>query len=187
MNIRLVWRWFQKPCLPVCIFTISLVFLIGIVTISLAETDFKVTTVILVRHAEKNTSPQDDPSLNDAGKARAEMLSHMLSEAEVKAIYTTQFVRTQETAQPLADRLGLSLIKMDASDTKEVAKHILLKHSGKTVLVVGHSNTVPEIIRELGGESIPSFSESEFDNLFIVTVYKAGKAKVVKFKYDVTP
>jgi 2,3-bisphosphoglycerate-dependent phosphoglycerate mutase len=62
-----------------------------------------------------------------------------------------------------------------------------LKHSGKTVLVAGHSNTVLEIIRELEGGSIPSFSESEFDNLFIVTVYKAGKAKVVKFKYDVTP
>jgi broad specificity phosphatase PhoE len=153
----------------------------------LAETDFKVTTVIFVRHAEKNTSPQDDPSLNNAGKARAETLSHMLREADVKAIYTTQFVRTQETAQPLADRLGLSLIKMDVSDTKEVAKDILLKHPGKTVLVVGHSNTVVEIIRELGGGRIPSFSESEFDNLFIVTVYKAGKAKVVKFKYDVTP
>ena len=143
-----------------------------------------ITTVILVRHAEKNIEPNNpDPDLSPAGQARAQELARMLSNAGVNAIYATQYKRTQETVKPLADRLGLPVSLVDAKETAELLKQILTNHRGQTIFVSGHNNTVPEIATALGGENLPVIPESEFDNMFIVTVYRFGRAKVVKLKY----
>jgi 2,3-bisphosphoglycerate-dependent phosphoglycerate mutase len=143
-----------------------------------------ITTVILVRHAEKNIEPNNpDPDLSPAGQARAQELARMFSEAGVNAIYATQYKRTQETVKPLADRLGLPVSLVDAKETAELLKQILTNHRGQTIFVSGHNNTVPELATALGGEKLPLIPESEFDNMFIVTVYRFGRAKVVKLKY----
>jgi len=143
-----------------------------------------VTTVILVRHAEKNIEPSNpDPDLSPAGRARAQELVHVLAEEGVNAIYATQYKRTQDTVRPLAAMLGLTVNLVDAKNTQELVNQIITVHSGQTIFVAGHNNTVPEIIAALGGGNFPVIPESEYDNLFIVTVYRSGKAKVVKLKY----
>ena len=143
-----------------------------------------VTTVIVVRHAEKNIEPNNpDPDLSPAGQARAQELSRMFSDAGVSAIYATQFKRTQQTVKPLANRLGLTANVLEAKNTQQLVRQILTAHRGQTIFVAGHNNTVPEIVAALGGGNFPVIPENEFDNMFIVTVYRFGRAKVVKLKY----
>jgi broad specificity phosphatase PhoE len=144
------------------------------------------TTVILVRHAEKAAEPADDPPLTGAGEARARALVDATRDAGVQAIITTQFVRTKATAQPVSAALGLSPEVVDARGPKhaqDVAEAILVHHAGETVLVVGHSNSVPAIIAALGANRPPPICDSQYDNLFIVTVPETGQARVIRAKY----
>ena len=143
-----------------------------------------VTTIVLVRHAEKVIDPNNnDPDLSPAGQARAQELVRVLGDSGVNAIYATQYKRTQQTAKPLADKLGLPVMQINSKSTADLITQIRTQHRGQTVFVVGHNNTVPEIIAALGGPQYPTIPETEFDNLYIVTVYRTGKAKVVKLKY----
>jgi len=143
-----------------------------------------VTTVIVIRHAEKNIEPSNpDPDLSAAGQSRAQELARMFGDAGVSAIYATQFKRTQQTVKPLGDRLGLTAGVVEAKNTQELIRQILTVHRGQTILVAGHNNTAPEIVKALGGGDFPVIPENEFDNMFIVTVYRFGRAKVVKLKY----
>ena len=143
-----------------------------------------VTTVILVRHAEKVIDPNNnDVELSLEGQARAQELARMFGDAGINAIYATQYKRTQQTVKPLADRLGLPVTQVEAKKTSDLLAQIRAHNSGQTIFVAGHNNTVPEIVAALGGPQYPVIPESEYDNLFIVTVYRTGKAKVVKMKY----
>jgi phosphohistidine phosphatase SixA len=160
----------------------------------LPQEDFKVTTVFLIRHAEKADAPPEDPPLNEKGNARAQELARMLEGAGVKAIYTSQFLRARQTGETLAKKLGLTVtplaLKMSPSNPRQVSEQSMAEivnkiyeRAGDAALVVGHSNTVPEVIRMLGGDIVPKIDEKKFDDLFIVTVYAKGKAKVVQMKY----
>jgi 2,3-bisphosphoglycerate-dependent phosphoglycerate mutase len=142
----------------------------------------KTTTVILTRHAEIDTAHGADPPLNAQGKRRAELLRSMLAESGIDAIYVSHFSRTRETARPLAVSQGRIPIVLD--EPKDIAADILSNHPGDTVLVVGHSNTVPETIGILGGGRLPVIDEHEFNNLFVATVFQPDKAAIVKLKYD---
>lgn len=163
-----------------------------------APAPFKVTTVVLVRHAEKQPTPPNNPPegppLTTEGKARAKNLARMLGKAGVKAIITSQYLRTKETAQPLADAIGIApvMIKIEADPgnpnriTEQSVKKIIeqiQQHAGETVLVVGHTNSLPQLIAKLGGPASLNIPETEFDNLFILTIYAADKAKFVQLKY----
>jgi len=143
-----------------------------------------ITTVILVRHAEKIIDPNNsDPDLGPAGQAHAQELVRILSDAGIYAIYATQYKRTQETVKPLADKLGLPVVQVNSKNTAELLTQIRSQHRGQVIFISGHNNTVPEIIAALGGPQFPTIPESEYDNLYMVTVYRTGKAKVVKMKY----
>jgi phosphohistidine phosphatase SixA len=143
-----------------------------------------VTTVIIVRHAEKNIEPNNpDPDLSSAGQARAQEIARMFGDSGVQAIYATQYKRTQQTVAPLANRLGLSVSSIDAKQSAELTRRILSNNRGQTIFIAGHNNTVPEIVNILSGENFPIIPESEYDNMFIVTMYRFGKAKVLKVKY----
>ena len=143
-----------------------------------------VTTVILVRHAEKNIEPDNpDPDISPAGQLRAQEIARMLAGSGINGIYATQFKRTQQTVAPLAGRLSIPVTAVDAKQSGEVARRISSDHRGQTIFIAGHNNTVPELVNMLSGENVPLIPESEFDNMFIVTIYRFGKAKVVKIKY----
>ncbi|MEJ2128845.1 MAG: phosphoglycerate mutase family protein [Woeseiaceae bacterium] len=146
------------------------------------------TTIIFVRHAEKAAEPADDPGLSEAGKRRVAELTRQLVDADVvagiDAIYATPYRRTQETAQPLADALDLPINTYDGSDTEEVLETILKNHKGKIILVVGHSNTVPVLIANLGAsKKVPPIHESEYDNIYIISIPWFGKTKTIRLRY----
>ncbi|MDX6306266.1 MAG: hypothetical protein QOI77_3235 [Blastocatellia bacterium] len=143
-----------------------------------------VTTVILVRHAEKIIDPNNsDPDLSPAGQARAQEIVRIFGDTGINAIYATQYKRTQQTVKPLADKLGLPINQVNSKSTADLLTQIRSQNSGQIIFIAGHNNTVPEIIAALGGSTFPVIPETEFDNLYIVTVYRTGKAKVVKLKY----
>lgn len=157
-----------------------------------AQSEFKVTTVYLVRHAEKAAAPAADPPLTEAGTKRAEDLVRKLSKAGIKTISTSQFQRTKQTAEPLAKQLGIQNtvipVRMDTMNSRQLSPEYLkqvselVASSAGSVLIVGHSNTVPELIKALGGDIAPAIDDATYDDLFVVTVYAKGKAKVAHLK-----
>ena len=143
-----------------------------------------VTTVILVRHAEKKIEPSNpDPDLAPEGIERAQEIARVFADAHIIAIHATQYKRTQQTVKPLSDRIGVPVTVLDSNQTNELLRRIQTTYRGQTVFVAGHNNTVPAIVSELSGETYPTIPESEYDNLYIVTIYRFGKAKVIKLKY----
>jgi phosphohistidine phosphatase SixA len=150
----------------------------------LATFNRPVTTVILVRHAEKNIEPNNpNPDLSPAGQRRAQELVRVLENSGITAIIASQFVRTQQTAQPLANKLHLPVGQVEAGKTDELVKQITVNNRGGVVFVAGHNNTVPATVNALSGLNFPTIPENEFDNMFIVTIYRTGHAKVLKIKY----
>ena len=144
------------------------------------------TTIIVVRHAEKATEPAADPPLTAVGAARAEALAEMMKDAGVRAVVSTQFMRTRNTAAPTAAKLGVPVDILNARlSARATADSILSKYRGLTVLVVGHSNTVPTIVEALGAPKPADICDSGYDNLFIVTVPATGMTTVVRLHVGV--
>ncbi|MEJ7809335.1 MAG: histidine phosphatase family protein [Gemmatimonadaceae bacterium] len=143
------------------------------------------TVVLLVRHAEKAVEPGNDPSLSVAGEARAKALAEALRDAGVQAIVTTQLKRTRLTAQPLAESLKLTpeVVPAGGAAHADSVAAAVRRHAGHTVLVVGHSNTVPAIIAALGGPKLPDICDAEHANLFVVVIPEGGPARLVRSRY----
>jgi phosphohistidine phosphatase SixA len=128
-------------------------------------------SVFVVRHAERADAGMmaaagADPDLSAAGHSRADGLAATLKDARITAIFVTEFKRTQQTAGPLAKSLGLEPTVVSSKDTAGLVQRV--KAAAGNVLVVGHSNTVPDIIKALAVESV-TIGDSDYDNLFVVT------------------
>ncbi len=172
----------------IALFVLASVFLVA------PQEEFKPITVYLVRHAERADEPRQDPPLTEKGTARAQELARILGNSNIKAIITSQFSRTKLTAEPLAKQANVVVTSITLSlspsnprmiseqSTAEVTNKIL-ERGGESVLVVGHSNSIPDVIKKLGGDVSPAIDEKRFDDLFVVTVYAKGKAKVAHMKY----
>src|SRR6476469_7761911 len=121
-----------------------------------------ITTIILVRHGEKAGASGDVP-LSPAGIVRATDLARVLTEANVAAVYTTPYLRTEQTAGPVAKAAGIEPIVIEAGKTyaHDVVDKIMHDHKGQTVLVVGHSNTTVDVLRELGVLNPRTIADSE--------------------------
>jgi len=149
------------------------------------------TTILVVRHAERADAGagERDPALSQAGSARAHALAEVAADAGVTAILATQYRRTRQTAEPLAERLGLPIGVVDVGQggirghVEAVAREIRSVHAGGVVLVVSHSNVVPLIVRELTGREVPEIPEDEYDNLFIVTLVPDAAPRLVRARY----
>jgi broad specificity phosphatase PhoE len=142
--------------------------LISLAALAISLPTYAQVTVIFTRHAEKAATPAKDPPLTEAGKKRADLLASMLADSGVAAIYVTELQRTQQTAAPLAARVHIKPTVMPAKDTAALVKAIRARQSGVAV-VVGHSNTLPDIISALGGPKV-EISDPQYDNLFVLTV-----------------
>ena len=139
------------------------------------------TKVYLVRHAEKGTG--EDPGLTEAGQARAEALARRLVGAGVDRIYSTDYRRTRDTAAPLADALDLDVRLYDARDLDAFATE--LRTLPGTTLVVGHSNTTPELVQQLSGRPV-TMGEDDYGQLYTVRLapqadFVAGSSTVERF------
>ena len=145
--------------------------------------DLTGTTLILIRHAERvEPAPaNDDPHLTPAGVSRAKALARILAPAGISAIYTSKFARTKETARPLASRLGLS--PKEATEAIALKNQIASDNKGQTVLVVGHTDTIPALINLLKENSVQEIPAHEFDNMFVVTILDAKKITLTRLKY----
>ncbi|MHC4996538.1 MAG: phosphoglycerate mutase family protein [Planctomycetota bacterium] len=137
--------------------------------------------IFLVRHAEKQIGPED-PALSRGGRKRAEVLARLLQDAGIDSIYSTDFKRTRDTAAPLAMRLGLEVTIYDPAKLGDLAASI--KQRGGRCLVVGHSNTTPELVDLLGGEPGAAIDEeSEYDRLYVITIAPDGTVVTVLLRY----
>jgi broad specificity phosphatase PhoE len=137
--------------------------------------------ILMVRHAER-VDESVDAALSEAGLRRAETLAAHLAAAGVSAIYTTQYQRTIKTAEPLARRLKLTMVS-GAATPAELVRTLKAQHPSDVVLVVGHSNTIPDILAQLGHPDKVEIGPQQFDDLFVVVPRASGAPAVVRLKY----
>lgn len=142
------------------------------------------TTFILVRHAEKADDGTRNPPLNKEGNKRADNLAELLSNQDIHALYSTPFKRTMETLQPVADAKDIEVQNYDPYAKGEWLQTLIEKHAGGTVVISGHSNTIPALANDLlGNETFTQFDESDYSNLIIIVASEVGKGKLVRLKF----
>jgi broad specificity phosphatase PhoE len=144
------------------------------------------TVVLVVRHAERAPG-SGDPPISDAGRERAAALAEVGKLTGVSAIVTTQLQRTRQTAAPLAEALKITPVVVPTQS--DLAKHAsevaaaVRQQAGKTILVVGHSNTVPAIVAALGGPKLPDLCEPEYDSLITLILDAGGGVRIVRSRF----
>ncbi len=147
------------------------------------------TTVIIVRHAPQMLGVSgDDPPLSAEGESRAASLARLLGDTHLKsrvaAIYVSEKLRSRSTAAPLAQMLGITPEVADEGDARGLARRVLREHSGDTILIVGHANTLPAIVADLSGVvDIPAVEPSDYATMYIVTVPRVGRPGVLRLRY----
>jgi phosphohistidine phosphatase SixA len=146
------------------------------------------TTVFLVRHAEKASDAGDDPPLTEIGRRRADDLATTLRDAGVEVVVVSERRRTHETAAPLVRARGIAFDTVRLGSTvaehaAAVARRIREAHRGRTVLVVGHSNTIPPIVAALGGPRFPDICDPVHSELFTMLIRETGSPQLVRSRY----
>jgi broad specificity phosphatase PhoE len=147
--------------------------------------------IFLVRHAERADTPAgqppaagmmaNDPPLSAAGEQRAATLASLLATADIRHIYTTEYRRTRETAAPLARKLALTPVMSASRDPEPLVEQVLRVRGN--VLVVGHSNTLPDLMKRLGVKQPVSIADSEYGDLFIVVKPETGNPTLVRLRF----
>jgi len=125
-------------------------------------------TLYLVRHAEKQTDDGSDPGLTDEGKYRSEQLATWFQDKDIKDIWSSDYRRSRDTAGPLLARTGLELRLYDPRHLPVLVEDLL--ENRRNALVVGHSNTTPELARLLCQCVIADMEDSEYDRLIVVSI-----------------
>lgn len=144
------------------------------------------TTIYIVRHAEKVTTDttNQDPVLTAEGEARAKALAAYLDGKPVDAIYSTKYKRNSLTVKPLADARKLQVNTYEAHDFEALKKQVLQQHAGKTVVVVGHSNTILPLVEAFGAQKpFAEVADSKYDHIFKVTIKADSTASVQAATY----
>jgi len=162
-------------------------FVVAVVGFFVYRSATTTTVVVLARHAEKDPSSIQDPPLSAEGEQRAVRLAQMFGRpggvGHIDAIYVSNARRTQQTAAPVAERLGKQPIVVPAADVKGLASRVMHEHGGGSVLVISHSNTVPELIHELGDIDVPPIADDEYDTLYVLSIPSFGHASVLRMEY----
>ena len=142
--------------------------------------------IILVRHAEKADTPANDPQLSPKGEMRATSLITALNRTPLSQLIATQYLRTQQTLAPIAEARHLPVTIVEAA--KPIEEHIqqiveqVHAVQGNT-LIVGHSNTVPLIIKALGGPEIQAIGEEDYSQLFLLSLNDGQPASLIATRY----
>ncbi len=142
--------------------------------------------VILVRHAELQgaaMAPAKDLALSEAGEARAKRLAGILKDAGVGAIYVTDFVRTLKTAEPLSRELNRELTVLPKGDPQELVERLRKNHGGQTVVLVGHTDTLPGLLKARGHPADIKIEAQDYGNIFVVTPKSDGIPRFVRLRY----
>jgi phosphohistidine phosphatase SixA len=146
-----------------------------LIGISFAAEETGGYTLYLVRHAEKQLDGSRDPVLTEAGQKRADQLANWFRDKGIRDVWSSDYHRTRDTAKPLLSSLGLELKYYDPGDLPALSKNLL--DSQLNALIVGHSNTTPDLARLLCRCEIDDMDESEYDRLIVILI-GSGKSKV---------
>lgn len=133
--------------------------------------------LFIVRHAEKKSPKMDKSTLSPAGLKRAKTLAKVLADVPLKAVYVTEYERTRQTAAPSAAAHALTPIQTASEDVKGLAASLKGLPESDDVLVVGHSDTIPDLLVELGVSTRAVIGAADFDNLWVVS--RRGAAPVL--------
>jgi len=147
----------------------------------------KTTKIWVVRHAEKDTSDKKDrdPDLSAEGKTRAQDLAKYLKGEKIDSIFSTNYKRTKLTGYPTADKIGLNIKTYDPGAQKEFAESLLKNAQGKKMLIIGHSNTIQEMLEAFGvPKPVKDLTEEDYDYIFTLTI-KGNKKDVKVDRYGV--
>jgi len=142
--------------------------------------------VILVRHAELQAGAMAAPKnvpLSPAGKERAQRLAALLKDSGVAAIYVTDFTRTNETARPLSQELDRPLTVVSKGDQQDLADRLRKNHGGQVVLVVGHTDTLPGLIKSLGYADSVKIESQDYGNVFVITPRAGAAPAFLRLRY----
>ena len=145
------------------------------------------STVFVVRHAERpGTEP--DPPITEEGFRRADSLARVLADARITHVYTSEALRTQQTAAPAARRFGVEPVVVDAQDLPGLIRRVReTLRKDEATLVVGHRASVPRIVKELSGKEIPPLDVGEHDRMVVVTIFPDGRTAVVTLRFGNIP
>jgi len=135
-------------------------------------------TLYLVRHAEKQADTKNPP-LTECGKERAKQLATLLSTTNIQAIYSTSYQRTMSTAVPLSNKLNIAIKNYDPRQLEQFALH--LKQQKEHALIVGHSNTTPQLTQLLSSQQVAPLSENDYRAFYQVN-FREGKPQLTIFK-----
>ena len=142
--------------------------------------------VVLVRHAELQGAAMAEPKhlpLSEAGEARAKRLATMLKDSDIGAVYVTDFVRTSKTGEPLARELKKDLTALPKGDPQQLVDRLRKDHGGQTVLLVGHSDTIPGLIKAFGLPVEIQIAPEDYSNIFVVIPKTQGSPTLLRMRY----
>lgn len=165
---------------------VSLAFSVALPSLAFAAApaDTGLTTILLVRHAEKNPHPPGgDAGLSTKGLVRAQTLARDLADAGIRVVYASQFGRARQTAEPLAQALGDSVRTYDANRLDLLVQRVRAEHRGQTLLIVGHSDTISQTIEGLTGNALPKDEAVPYDRLYVLTLSANGAHRLVRVRY----
>jgi len=153
-------------------FILAITFILGFNAIFQAQNSEKLFTIYLVRHAEKELAADNpkDPPLTPCGEQRAASLEVFLAGVNLEAVYSTDYLRTRNTAEPVARNKGLETRLYDSKKLEEFAQGLIQRQ--EDVLVVGHSNSTPALAGLLSGEELEAIDESIYNRIYQVVIYK---------------
>jgi broad specificity phosphatase PhoE len=173
--------------------TVSAAFVMAAMLMGVPASAASAQIVFVVRHAERVPAPAgqpaapahgmlgEDPPLSAAGEQRAARLATMLASAGIRHVFTSEYKRTRQTAAPLAEKLKLTPVMAAAKDPDPLIAEV--RRAQGNVLIVGHSNTVPELLKKLGVAEPIAIGDNDYDDLFIVIRSGSGEVSLVKLKY----
>lgn len=163
------------------------IFMALVLTLSSWQT-IAASDIYLFRHAEKQVDGTRNPALTNTGQQRAQWLANWFGDKNVQRIYSTDYKRTQQTVAVLAKQTGLNVTSYDPRKLAEFAAQLkqMDDSANGSIVVVGHSNTTPELVKLLGGEAGNKIVESEFDRIYHLHLDN-NKSQTQRFNSELTP
>ena len=168
-----------EPFFYFCTMKASILSFLFFLALSIGQAQTSPSVIFIVRHCEKAMESTDNPNLAEEGKKRAAHLAEILKNTGIEAVYSTNYKRTMQTAEPLATVLKIT---PTAYEPREAAFGEMLRKSGKKVLVVGHSNTVPDLLNQLSGTKNYQPNDG-YGDLWVVTIQEGQAPVIVKLSY----
>lgn len=141
------------------------------------------TVIFFVRHGETEAGDGKNPMLSEAGIARAAKIDSLFANVDLAGVLSSAYLRTSQTAEPIAKSKGVSILSYEMGNAQRIYDYVFKYNAGKKFLLVGHSNSIPRMVQELSGTTIPEIGNDEFDNLVLLTSPIQSKGTVTATKY----